>query len=67
MVEANAWKKNRGIENKDRCRLCGNKRETVQRLLAVCNKLAGKEYIERYNNTLMVFEVHYCIGEKVMV
>ena len=58
MVEGNAWKKNRGIENKDRCRLCGNKRETVERLLAVCNKLDGKEYIERHNNTLMVFEVH---------
>ena len=48
-----AWKKLRGTEDQDRCGLYGFQRETVQHLLAGCNKVAGKEYIRKLNNALM--------------
>ena len=40
MIETRAWKKIRGLVNDDKCRLCGEYRETVQHLLSGCKKLA---------------------------
>ena len=39
MVESRAWKKIRGLIEDDKCRLCGEHRETIQHLLSRCKKL----------------------------
>ena len=46
MIETRAWKKIRGLVVDDKCRLCGEYRETVQHLLSGCKKLAGSEYVK---------------------
>ena len=40
MVETRVWKKMRGISDIYNYRLCGERKETVQHLLARCKKLA---------------------------
>ena len=57
MVETKAWKKLRGTEDQNRCRLSETQREPVQNLLARYNRLAVKEYTRRHNNALMVLAV----------
>ena len=59
MVETRAWKKIRGLVECDKCRLCGEHRETVHHLLSGCKKLAGTEYVKRHNNTLKVLAVKW--------
>ena len=54
MVETMAWKKMRGLSDNDQCRLCPKQKETVQHLLARCEKLASTEYVRRHNNALKV-------------
>ena len=49
MVETMAWKKMRGLSDNDQCRLCQKQKETVQHLLAGCEKLASTEYVRRHN------------------
>ena len=36
------------------CKLCGKFKETVQLLLAGCQKVAGTGYIKRYDSALKV-------------
>ena len=58
MVETKWWKVSRGIaDGGDICRLCGSFRETFHHLLAGCQMLAGKEYLQRHNKALMVLAV----------
>ena len=57
MVETRAWKKMKGLTDQDKCRLCGECKETVQHLLAGCKKLAGSEYVKRHDNALKVLAV----------
>ena len=58
MVETKLWKVSKGIaDGRDMCRLCGSFRETVHHLLAGCQMLAGKEYLQRHNKALMVLAV----------
>ena len=54
MVETRTWKKIRGLVECDKCRLCGEHRETVHHLLPGCKKLAGTGYVKPHNNTLKV-------------
>ena len=61
MVETRSWKKLRGLISEDCCRLCGEYRETVQHLLAGCQKLAGSEYVRRHDKALKVLAVQWCI------
>ena len=61
MVEIRSWKKLRGLISEDCCRLCGEYRETVQHLLAGCQKLAGFEYVRRHDKALKVLAVQWCI------
>ena len=61
MIETRAWKKIRGLVDDDKCRLCGEHRETVQHLLSGCKKLAGSEYVKRHNNTPKVLAVRWAI------
>ena len=61
MVETKAWKKLRGLIGDNRCRLCGDQRETVQYLLSRCKKLAGSEYVRCHNNALKVLAVKWAM------
>ena len=57
MVETRAWKKIGGLVECDKCRFCGEHRETVHHLLSGCKKLVGREYVKRHKNTLKVLAV----------
>ena len=59
IVETRAWKKIRVLAECDKCRLCGERRETVHHVLSGCKKLAGTEYVKRHNNTLKVLAVKW--------
>ena len=61
MVETQSWKKQRGLINKESCRLRGEYRETAQYLLAGCQKLVGFEYVRRDDSALQILEVQWCI------
>ena len=61
MVETRAWKKIRGLIEDDKCRLCGEHRETVQHILSGCKKLAGIEYVRRHDNALRLLAVKWCV------
>ena len=61
MVETGSWKKLRGLISEDCCRLCGEYRETVQHLLAGCQKLAGFYYVRRHDNALKILALQWCI------
>ena len=67
MVETRAWKKARGLQVESaKCRLCGKFDETVNHLLAGCTVLAGKEYLRRHNNALMILAVEWAKKEKIL-
>ena len=61
MIETRAWKKIRGLVKDNKCRLCGEYRETVQHLLSGCKKLAGTEYVKRHDNALKVLAVKWAM------
>ena len=54
MVETRSWKVARGLSDNDKCRLCGEYKETVHHLLAGCKVLASGEYLSRHNRALMI-------------
>ena len=69
MVETKSWKFNRGLVENNKCRLCGEYKETVEHLLAGCKILANSDYLSRHNRALMVFAVawskeHKLLGEE---
>ena len=66
MVETMEWTKMRGLSDNDQCRLCRKQKETVQHLLASCEKLASTEYVQRHNNALKVFVVQWAINKGVL-
>jgi hypothetical protein len=66
MIETKVWKKMRGLVDQDKCRLCGEFRETVQHLLAGCKKLAGSEYVRRHDNALKVLAVQWAIDNGLL-
>ena len=67
VVESRAWKKIRGLIEDDKCRLCGEHRETIQHLLSGCKKLAGSEYVNCHNNTLKVLAVKWAMEMGIML
>ena len=66
VVETMAWKRMRGLSDNDQCRLCWKQKETVQHLLAGCEKLASTEYVRRHNNALKVMAVWWAINNGVL-
>ena len=46
--------------NSDICRLCGNEAETTFHILAGCDTLAKKEYLERHNNVAKYIHHSIC-------
>ena len=57
MVETKCWKVARGLEQDKRCRVCKERDETVEHLVAGCKVLAGQEYLSRHNRALMILAV----------
>ena len=56
------WKVSRGIQvENDRCRLCGQVKETMMHWISGCVKLVGREYLRRHDNVLMVLCVAWGI------
>ena len=49
MVETRSWKQTRGLMEYGRCRVCFQHSETVEHLVARCQKLANIEYLSRHN------------------
>ncbi len=66
MIETKAWKKMRGLVDQDKCRLCGESRETVQHLLAGCKTIAGSEYVRTHDNALKVLAVQWAIDNGLL-
>ena len=66
MVETMAWKKMRGLSENDQCRLYRKQNETVQHLLAGCEKLARTDYVRRHNNAWKVMAVRWTMNNGVL-
>ena len=49
MVETRSWKQTRGLMEDERCNVCFQHSETVEHLVAGCQKLANSEYLSRHN------------------
>ena len=48
------------------CRLCGSYQDTVHHMVAGCKMLAGREYLQRHNNTLMVLAIEWAKQEELI-
>ena len=50
VVETGDWKRSRGLNiESDKCRVCGEKKETVMHILSGCRVLARKQFTERHD------------------
>ena len=54
MEEKTGQKKVQSVTDQELCKLCGKFKETVQQLLAGCQKVAGTGYIKLYDSALKV-------------
>ena len=57
MVETRSWKAARGLTQDNRCRVCYERDETIEHLVAGCKVLANNEYLLRHNRALMIMAV----------
>ena len=57
MVETRSWKTARGLTQDKRCRVCYERDETIEHLVAGCKVLANNEYLSRHNRALMIMAV----------
>ena len=71
MVDTRSWKQTRGLMKDGRCRVCFEHSETVEHLVAGCQKLANSEYLSRHSRALMILATswekeHGLIGQDVV-
>ena len=66
MAETRAYKEVRGLTENSQCRLCKEKRETAQHLLAGCKMLASSDYMARHNKMLMVMAVAWAKEQNLL-
>ena len=66
MAETRAYKEVRGLTENSQCRLCKEKRETTQHLLAGCKMLASSDYMARHNKMLMVMAVAWAKEQNLL-
>ena len=59
MVETKAWKIMQGFTECDKCRMCGEQKETTEHLLAGCKVMTSSGYRARHNRALMRCAVWY--------
>ena len=57
-VETKSWKISRGLAQDRRCRVCHERDETVEHIVAECKVLANNEYLTRHNRALMIMAVN---------
>ena len=57
MVETRSWKAARGLTQDKRCRVCYERDETIEHLVAGCKVLANNKYLSRHNRALMIMAV----------
>ena len=57
MVETRSWKAARGLTQDKRCRVCYERDEAIEHLVAGCKVLANNEYLSRHNQALMIMAV----------
>ena len=57
MVETRSWKVARGLIQDVHCRVCHERDETTELLLAGCKVLANNTYLSRHNRALMIMTV----------
>ena len=54
MVETRSWKAARGLVQDGRCRVCHERDQTIEYLVAGCKVLANREYLSRHDRALMI-------------
>ena len=59
MVETKSWKVSRGLTQDKRCRVCHERDETIEHIIAGCKVLANSEYLSRHNRALMIMAVNW--------
>ena len=59
MVETRLWKASRGLAQDKQCRVCHERDETVEHIVAGCKVLANSEYLTRHNRALMIMAVNW--------
>ena len=59
MVETRSWKVSRGLAQDKQCRVCHERDETVEHIVAGCKVLANSEYLTRHNRALMIMAVNW--------
>ena len=59
MVETRSWKVSRGLAQDKQCRVCHERDETVELIVAGCKVLANSEYLTRHNRALMIMAVNW--------
>ena len=57
IVETRSWKAATGLVQDGSCRVCHERGETIEHLVARCKVLANSEYLSRYNRALMIMAV----------
>ena len=59
MVETRSWKVSRGLAQDKQCRVCHERDETVEHIVAGCKVLANSEYLMQHNRVLMIMAVNW--------
>ena len=59
MVETRSWKVSKGLAQDKQCRVCHERDETVEHIVAGCKVLANNEYLTRHNRALMIMAVNW--------
>ena len=49
-----------GQEISEKCKMCGERDESVTHLIAECKKLAQKEYKQRHENIAKIVQLELC-------
>ena len=57
MVETRLWKAARGLVQDGPCRVCHERDETIENLVAGCKVLTRSEYLSRHSKALIVMAV----------
>ena len=66
MVETKSWKVSKGLVQDRRSRVCHERDETVEHIVAGCKVLANSEYLTRHNKALMIMAVNWAKEYKLV-
>ena len=57
MVETRSWKAARGLVQDERCRVCDERDESIEHLVAGCKVFTNSDYLLRHNRALLIMVV----------